>query len=107
MAQIYGKQINDGWSTFVNMLYYKAEETGNKVILVDPTNTTKMCSNCRAIKNRAKRTYDCSSCGLNINRDLNASINILMRATERHSESNASGDVSMETPMKEEAHTSS
>jgi len=70
--------LDSGWSSFVQKLSYKVEETGTKLIKVNPKNTTKMCSNCKILveKTLAERTHKCS-CGLIIDRDLNAAINIL------------------------------
>ncbi|VVB73298.1 putative transposase [uncultured archaeon] len=76
----FGKQINDvGWNMFANMLYYKAEEAGCRVVFVDPKNTTKECSNCHQIVEKAlsDRIHRCPSCGLVMDRDLNAATNIL------------------------------
>ena len=67
------------WSKLVTYTSYKAENAGRKVILVDPKNTSKMCSNCGMLveKDLSERTHNCPFCGLSIDRDLNASINIL------------------------------
>lgn len=76
------RRISDaGWSQFLNILAYKAEEAGGKVVLVNPKNTSQMCSGCGEIvkKSLSVRTHRCS-CGLVINRDYNAAINILVRA---------------------------
>ncbi|MCX6773797.1 MAG: RNA-guided endonuclease TnpB family protein [Candidatus Micrarchaeota archaeon] len=89
-----GKSINDaGWNEFSNMLYYKAEEAGCRVVFVDPDGTTKECSSCGEIidKELKERRHTCPSCGLSMDRDLNASINILKRATAGQAESNARG----------------
>jgi putative transposase len=41
------KSISDaGWGTFFNILCYKAESAGKKVIEVDPRNTSQICSEC-------------------------------------------------------------
>ena len=80
----FGKSINDaGWSEFIGMLSYKAESAGSTVMLVDPENTTKGCSRCGFLtrKELSERQHDCPSCGLSMDRDLNAAINILSRAT--------------------------
>ena len=75
------------WNRFINMLSYKAESAGMKVIKVDPKNTTQECSNCHNIRRGEERLtmndriYNCNVCGLTIDRDINASINILHRAT--------------------------
>jgi len=103
----FGKQINDaGWGMLVNMLCYKAESAGCKVVFVDPANTTKECSRCKAIVPKAlwEREHRCPSCGLVLDRDLNASINILNR-TVGHTEINACGAVQEGLTLKQEAHT--
>ncbi|NYZ73941.1 IS200/IS605 family element transposase accessory protein TnpB [Candidatus Micrarchaeota archaeon] len=82
----YGKSINDaGWNEFISMLSYKAESAGSRVILVNPENTTKECSRCSIMtdKELSERQHNCPSCGLSMDRDLNAAINILNRATLR------------------------
>jgi putative transposase len=90
--QDFGKSINDaGWNEFANMLCYKAEEAGCKVVFVDPYGTTKECSSCGEVvdKELRERRHSCPSCGLSMDRDLNASINILSRATAGQAGSNA------------------
>ena len=90
----FGKSINDaGWNEFMNMLCYKAEEAGCRVVFVDPDGTTKECSSCGEVvdKELKERRHSCPSCGLSMDRDLNASINILKRATAGQAGSNARG----------------
>jgi putative transposase len=67
------------WSRFVSMLDYKAEKAGGHLIRVDPRNTSQKCSGCGELvpKSLAVRTHACASCGLVIDRDYNASLNIL------------------------------
>jgi transposase len=97
---------------FANMLAYKAEGAGCRVVFVDPKNTTQECSNCHQIvkKDLTERMHNCPFCGLSIDRDLNAARNILIRATEGHPGSNACNslqkerDVAIATSMKQEAH---
>ncbi len=104
--QHFGKQINDaGWNMFANMLAYKAEEAGCKVMFVDPMGTTQDCSKCGTVvqKTIGDRIHVCPACGLKMDRDLNAAINILNRATAGTAGSNASEDETMVSSMKEEA----
>jgi len=105
----YGKQIHDaGWNMFANMLAYKAEGAGCRVVFVDPKNTSKMCSRCGNIRDDFTlwdREYNCPECGLSTDRDLNSAVNILTKATEGHSGSNASGNATIVASLKEEAHT--
>ena len=73
------KYINDAaWSTFFDMLTYKAVEAGRKVIKVNPKGTTQTCSGCGKIvfKDLSVRVHTCP-CGLNLDRDINAAVNIL------------------------------
>jgi putative transposase len=82
------------WNRFIQLLSYKAESAGMSVVKVDARNTSKECSNCGNIQDMplSERTYNCQRCGMSKDRDINASINILNRAREGHSRSNASGD---------------
>lgn len=95
IASEHGKGTGDaGWSMFTNILSYKAEEAGCKVVFVDAANTTKMCSGCGEMvkKELHERQHNCPFCDLSIGRDHNAAINILNRATQGHCGSNACGD---------------
>jgi putative transposase len=77
------KSISDaGWGYFIQMLEYKAESAGTQVIKVDPKYTSQMCSGCETIvkKSLSVRTHNCPNCGLVIDRDLNAAINILNKS---------------------------
>jgi len=74
------KSIADAaWSQLVTYTTYKAESAGCRVVLVDPRNTSKRCSRCNSIveKTLATRTHNCPICGLSLDRDENAAINIL------------------------------
>jgi putative transposase len=74
------KSINDAsWNMLFNITKYKAESAGTTVIMVNPANTTKMCSRCGTLVNMElkDRTYECPSCGLTMDRDENAAVNIL------------------------------
>lgn len=73
------------WGTFINYLTYKAEEAGKWLIKVDPKNTSQMCSGCNSMvkKPLGQRIHNCPFCGLKINRDYNASLNIFNRGLEK------------------------
>ena len=78
--KVLNKYINDAaWSQFFGFLSYKAENAGRKLIKVNPKNTTQMCSQCGTIvpKDLSVRVHDCPHCGLEIDRDHNAALNIL------------------------------
>ena len=67
----------------IEYLSYKAESAGKKVVFVNPRNTSQICSGCGAIvkKSLSVRVHKCPSCGLEIDRDVNAAINILRLGT--------------------------
>ena len=67
------------WSKFLGFLSYKAERAGSTMIRVNPRNTSQNCSGCGELvpKSLAVRIHACPSCGLVIDRDFNASLNIL------------------------------
>ncbi len=93
--QGYGKQINDaGWGMFANMMAYKAESAGCQVVFVNPERTTKTCHVCGNIQEMPlnERTYYCEKCNTQTDRDINASINILAKATAGLAGSNACRD---------------
>ncbi len=68
--------LDSGWGIFANMLDYKT-----MLIDVPGKNTTVDCSRCgNAVpKSFAVRTHICDKCGLVLDRDHNASINILKK----------------------------
>ena len=69
------------WSSFIEKLNYKIAENQGCLIKIDRFYpSSKTCSNCGCVKKELKlseRTYHCTECGFTIDRDLNASINIL------------------------------
>jgi putative transposase len=74
------KSISDAsWTSFFNLLHAKAEDAGRIVKSINPAYTSQDCSQCghREKKSLSTRQHICKCCGLNINRDLNASLNIL------------------------------
>ena len=79
-----GKSIHDAsWKLFLQLLEYKLEERNGELIKVDPRYTSQTCSGCGEIvkKNLSERVHRCPSCGLVMDRDLNASRNILKVGT--------------------------
>ena len=82
------------WGRFTDYLQYKAESAGCVAVGANPKNTSKTCSDCGNIQyiSLSERTFACNKCGMSKDRDLNASVNILNRATSGQGGSNASGD---------------
>jgi putative transposase len=79
------KSVYDaGWSSFVNMLEYKAQMYGRKFHRIgrfEPTSQT--CSACGA-KDGPKplhvRSWQCQGCGVWLDRDINAAVNVAKAA---------------------------
>ena len=67
----------------MELLTYKAESAGGKVMKVDPQNTSQTCSSCGSKPKEkltlAIRHYRCEYCGYEADRDMNAALNILQR----------------------------
>ena len=77
------KDVHDAsWAKFISMLRYKAAWAGVRLIEVDSRNTSQECSGCgqRVPKGLGERRHDCPHCGLSVDRDLNAALNVLNRA---------------------------
>ena len=78
-----GKSLSDNaigqFKTFLN---YKGHWAGRKIVLVNEKNTTQVCSNCgqktgpKGLKQLAVRKWICSACGVEHDRDHNASKNM-------------------------------
>jgi putative transposase len=81
------KSIHDAaWASFIQILLFKAEKAGKEVVLVDPKNTSQACSSCGALpkvkKTLRDRQHACD-CGLVLDRDHNAALNVLQKGGER------------------------
>jgi len=76
---------DEAWYLFQQLLEYKMDWRGGKVVYVDPKHTSQKCSRCKHIsKNNRKSqaSFTCERCGFKINADLNAGKNILSRYLE-------------------------
>jgi putative transposase len=74
------KSISDvAWNQLVQMTQNKAVEAGSRVVLVDPYNTSQRCYGCGQIVKKELNVcvHQCPYCGLSIDRDVNAALNIL------------------------------
>ncbi|NJR38610.1 MAG: transposase [Leptolyngbyaceae cyanobacterium CSU_1_4] len=71
-----------GWGTFLQILEIKAARAGLSTIAVNPNGTTQDCSSCgqKVLKTIRDRWHSCPHCGLELDRDHNAAINIKHRA---------------------------
>ena len=72
--------LDGGFFEFRRQLIYKAEWYGSQVTIANRYfPSSKMCSGCGNIKEKLElkeRVYHCEVCGLEIDRDLNAAINL-------------------------------
>ncbi|NIQ07370.1 MAG: IS200/IS605 family element transposase accessory protein TnpB [Candidatus Korarchaeota archaeon] len=72
------------YEKFIQLLSYKAEERGIKVVTVDESQTSQKCSSCDVVdpSNRVERgLFRCSNCGHTVNADVNGAVNILKKVT--------------------------
>jgi putative transposase len=91
------RSISDAsWYQFRLWLEHFAKKFGKTAIAVPPHNTSQECCICgeKVKKELRERVHSCG-CGLTIHRDINAAINILLRAKSRdgQSRSNPTGVV--------------
>jgi len=80
------KSISDaGWGQFRSILEAKAACAGRQVVTIPPAYTSQDCSSCgeRVPKSLSVRTHVCPSCGLVLDRDENAAVNILRAGQAR------------------------
>ena len=93
------KSISDAaWSNFRQWLEYFGKVFGVVTVAVPGHYTSQNCSNCGEVvkKSLSQRTHRCVHCGVVLDRDKNAAINILELGlrTVGHTETlNASGDI--------------
>ena len=76
---------NASWGRLGIYLEYKAKNAGKPLIKVSPHHTSQLCSGgCETIvkKDLSVRIHKCPTCGLEIDRDTNAAINILHKGIE-------------------------
>jgi putative transposase len=74
------KSISDAaWGEFASMVRVKAEWAGRAFVAVNPAYTSQDCSRCghRQKMPLSERLYCCPCCRLEVDRDLNAALNIL------------------------------
>ncbi|WP_094661293.1 IS607 family element RNA-guided endonuclease TnpB [Pseudoscardovia radai] len=99
---------------FRRQLTYKTARTGAKLHVIDRWYpSSKTCSNCGTVKAKlslSERVYRCDECGLVIDRDLNAAINIMVVGSAPETLNARGGDVrradakrrATRTPVKRE-----
>ena len=72
--------LDAGWGTFVSMCSVKAAWAGRTLLKVSPKFTSQVCSGCGQVRKKdlSERWHSCD-CGTELDRDVNAAINILER----------------------------
>lgn len=70
--------LDAGFAQFGDILSYIAGKAGGQVIKVKPDYTSQICSNCDEYcpKELKDRIHSCKACGVEMDRDINAAINI-------------------------------
>lgn len=81
MKKLWGRKVSDlGFSQFMTLLEHKAKEYRSTLIKVDNFfPSSKKCSRCHKVKKELslrERIFSCEFCGIKIDRDRNAAINI-------------------------------
>ncbi len=105
------KSINDAsWQRFLQMLAYKVEETGGKIMPVNARGTSQYCICGNNVeKTLAVRIHKCSNCKIEIDRDIMSAMLIrklafgTSKTTAGSAESKAWGDVPIGMPMNQES----
>ncbi|MDV3244144.1 MAG: transposase [Nitrososphaerales archaeon] len=77
--------MDASWGQLRRLTAYKAERRGGRVILVEPRETSQKCSGYGGVvpKELSERVHDCPNCGLVMDRDVNAAMNILKAGLDR------------------------
>ena len=70
------------WGVMRQQISYKAAWAGRDLVLIDPKHTSQTCSVCEVLDPASRNGKDflCRACGVELDADLNASVNILKRA---------------------------
>ena len=77
---------NQSWREFRTLLEYKCKWYGKELIIVSPSYTSQICSNCgfhSGPKPLQVREWVCPKCGTHHDRDINAAVNILNKGMKK------------------------
>lgn len=93
------KAVSDAsFAEFRRQLEYKTARTGAALHIVDRWYpSSKTCSKCGTVKAKlslSERVYRCDACGLSMDRDLNAAINIRVAGSAPETQNARGGDIS-------------
>jgi len=95
-----GSITDASWGIFLKILESKAKEMGARFVKIDPANTSKTCSSCGTITDLklGEQIFECPACGLILDRDYNAALNIKRLATQSLGEIPKSPKGSVDVP---------
>ena len=95
---------------FRRQLEYKTVRTGAALRVIDRWYpSSKTCSECGAVKAKlslSERVYRCDACGLSIDRDLNAAVNIMVAGSAPETQNARGGDISRADTLSDNANPS-
>lgn len=95
---------------FRRQLEYKTARTGAALRVIDRWYpSSKTCSACGAVKAKlslSERVYRCDACGLSIDRDLNAAVNIKVAGSAPETLNARGGDISRADTLSDNANPS-
>lgn len=85
------KSISDAsWGMFISTLKWHCTKRGKHLVQINKWYpSSKTCSHCNSLKETltlSERTYECNFCGISIDRDFNASVNILNEGLRLYTE---------------------
>ncbi len=74
-------KVEIGWRDFITLLEHHGKKNGCHIVEVEPAGTTKECALCGVStwKPLWVREHSCPACGFELDRDFNASLNVLSR----------------------------
>ena len=87
--------LDSGMGQVRRLLAYKMPLHGGRLVVVPAAYTSQVCSRC-GVRNDpgTSKTYKCETCGMVLDRDLNAAINILVAGSCPETENACGADIS-------------
>ena len=81
--------LHSSLSEIIRQLTYKAKWSGKKLVQIDEYYpSSQECNHCgyinKEVKDLSVRSWECPKCGNMLDRDINASINILFKGVEKY-----------------------
>ena len=98
--------LDAGWGILKTQLQYKGQQAGRSVIIVSERDSTRTCSDCKALTGPTGldmlvvRTWVCSACGVTHDRDVNSARNHLSAGSSPPSVSGNESSLSVAPPCQ-------